>query len=106
MNIEQSIIEGCERLEVRLLAGTGARLAVFLSLLERWNRAYNLTAVRDPKAMVVRHVLDSLSILPWLEGIRVLDVGSGAGLPGILWRSSGRIANLSCWIATANVPAS
>jgi 16S rRNA (guanine527-N7)-methyltransferase len=83
MNIEQSIIEGCERLEVRLLAGTGARLAVFLSLLERWNRAYNLTAVRDPEAMVVRHVLDSLSILPWLEGIRVLDVGSGAGLPGI-----------------------
>ncbi|MDG4562928.1 MAG: 16S rRNA (guanine(527)-N(7))-methyltransferase RsmG [Candidatus Competibacter sp.] len=83
MNIEQSIIEGCERLEVRLRAGTGARLAVFLSLLERWNRAYNLTAVRDPKAMVVRHVLDSLSILPWLEGMRVLDVGSGAGLPGI-----------------------
>ncbi|QQS54184.1 MAG: 16S rRNA (guanine(527)-N(7))-methyltransferase RsmG [Candidatus Competibacteraceae bacterium] len=83
MNIEQSIIEGCERLEVRLLAGAGGRLAVFLSLLERWNRAYNLTAVRDPEAMVVRHVLDSLSILPWLEGMRVLDVGSGAGLPGI-----------------------
>ncbi|MGB5062501.1 MAG: 16S rRNA (guanine(527)-N(7))-methyltransferase RsmG [Candidatus Competibacter sp.] len=83
MNIEQSIIEGCERLEVRLPVGAGRRLAVFLGLLERWNHAYNLTAVRDQKAMVVRHVLDSLSILPWLEGPQVLDVGSGAGLPGI-----------------------
>jgi 16S rRNA (guanine527-N7)-methyltransferase len=77
--------------EARLLAGlVGLRLDPalagpllrYLGELVLWNKAYNLTAVRDPADMVTRHLLDSLSVLPHVQG-RVVDVGSGAGLPGI-----------------------
>lgn len=55
----------------------------YLLLLQKWNQTYNLTAVRDLDTMVSRHVLDSLAIMSWIKGHRVLDVGTGAGLPGI-----------------------
>lgn len=55
----------------------------YILLLHKWNRAYNLTAIRDVNLMVSLHLLDSLAILPWVNGSRVLDVGTGAGLPGV-----------------------
>jgi len=58
-------------------------LLAYLGLLSKWNKVYNLTAVRDPGEMVARHILDSLSILPWVGDGTLLDVGSGAGLPAI-----------------------
>jgi len=61
-------------------------LLAYLDLLVHWNRSYNLTAVRDPAGMVSRHLLDSLSVLPWLETAtpaHLLDAGTGAGLPGV-----------------------
>jgi 16S rRNA (guanine527-N7)-methyltransferase len=60
-----------------------AALAAFLELLERWNRVYNLTAVRDPAQIVDRHFVESLALRPWLRGERIADVGTGAGLPGM-----------------------
>jgi len=58
-------------------------LLTYLGLLHKWNHAYNLTAIRDIDSMVTRHLLDSLAILPWIKAPKLLDVGTGAGLPGI-----------------------
>jgi 16S rRNA (guanine527-N7)-methyltransferase len=62
------------------------RLAAYLALLAKWNKIYNLTAIRDPQRMVTHHLLDALAVVPHLPttaGLRILDVGSGAGVPGI-----------------------
>jgi 16S rRNA (guanine527-N7)-methyltransferase len=58
-------------------------LLAYLGLMQRWNKRFNLTAVRDESEMVTRHLLDSLSVHPHLSGEAIIDVGSGAGLPGI-----------------------
>lgn len=59
------------------------QLVLYVQLLDKWNKAYNLTSVRDPGQMLVRHILDSLVVDPHLQGQRFIDVGTGAGLPGI-----------------------
>lgn len=66
-----------------LEATLDAPLLAYLALLQKWNAAYNLTAIREPEQMLGLHLLDSLSILPQVEGERLVDIGSGAGLPGI-----------------------
>jgi 16S rRNA (guanine527-N7)-methyltransferase len=58
-------------------------LQAYLALLDRWNRAYNLTAIRDPREMVTKHVLDSLAMHGFVRGDKLADLGTGAGLPGI-----------------------
>lgn len=77
----QTLQEGSAQLGVALDAVQAARLQTYLALLERWNRTYNLTAVRDN--WVSNHLLDSLAVAPHLPEGSVVDVGSGAGLPGI-----------------------
>lgn len=83
MKLEKRLQQGLQEMGLDLAAPVREKLLTFLELLEKWNRAYNLTAVRDPEQMVPRHLLDSLSVLPYLQGPRVLDIGTGAGLPGI-----------------------
>jgi len=60
-----------------------AALLRFAALLQRWNQVFNLTAVRDPGEVITRHLLDTLAVLPYVPVGRLVDVGSGAGLPGI-----------------------
>ncbi|EAA3329029.1 16S rRNA (guanine(527)-N(7))-methyltransferase RsmG [Salmonella enterica subsp. enterica serovar Meleagridis] len=75
----------------RLLADAGISLTdhqktllvAYVDMLHKWNKAYNLTSVRDPNEMLVRHILDSIVVAPYLQGQRFIDVGTGPGLPGI-----------------------
>ena len=74
---------GARELGVELSEAQHEQLLAYLALLIKWNKAYNLTAVRNPDEMVSRHLLDSLSVVPFIKGARWLDVGSGGGMPGI-----------------------
>lgn len=77
--------DGIAALGLDLPAGVEQKLLDYLSLLVKWNKTYNLTAVRHEAEMVTHHLLDSLAVLPHLDGIRSLaDIGSGAGLPGLV----------------------
>jgi len=86
------LAEGIAALQLTLPAGAEEKLAGYLALLAKWNRTYNLTAIRDPDEMVTHHLLDSLAVLPVLEKsalagrreMHLADVGSGAGLPGLV----------------------
>lgn len=80
LNPEQLLNTGLKQFD---LVSMSEPLLEYLLLLNKWNAAYNLTAIRDLPSMINKHIFDSLAILPWIKGPRVLDVGTGAGLPGI-----------------------
>lgn len=77
------LADGLAALGVSLPDETQARLLQYLALIRKWNRVHNLTAMREPEMILIRHLFDSLAILPHIAGPRIVDVGSGAGLPGI-----------------------
>jgi 16S rRNA (guanine527-N7)-methyltransferase len=74
---------GIKELALDVTESQRRSLLEYIELLLKWNKVYNLTAVRDPLEMIVRHLLDSLAIAPWCAGQRLIDVGTGPGLPGL-----------------------
>ena len=92
IELASCIARGASQLKCALEAEQVERLVAYLRLIQRWNSTYNLTAIRDPADMAVQHILDCLSAVPPLRrhratsGLRrIIDVGSGAGLPGLLF---------------------
>lgn len=80
---QERLLEGLSALNLPLADPQVDALLRFIQLIAKWNKAYNLTAVRDPEEMVSLHILDSLAILPHIRPPRIADIGTGAGLPGI-----------------------
>ena len=83
MTAGEALAHGAAELHLELSADIRERLIKYVMLLKKWNKVYNLTAVRGEQEMVTRHLLDSLAVAPYAEARAILDVGSGAGLPGI-----------------------
>ena len=83
MSPEAQLAQGLLVLGLDLPGAARIRLLDYLALLDKWNRTYRLTALNDPALAVSHHLLDSLAVLPFVEGATLLDVGSGGGMPGI-----------------------
>lgn len=83
MSLADQLAHGLDALDLPAVTEVQKKLLDYITLIEKWNRVYNLTAVREPEKMLSHHVLDSLAVAPHVNGAFTLDVGSGAGLPGI-----------------------
>lgn len=81
--LRDQLVKGTLQLGLNLSEGQLNKLMDYLALLQKWNKVYNLTAIRNPQEMLVKHLLDSLAIVPHMQGQRWIDVGTGGGLPGI-----------------------
>ncbi|WEJ62625.1 16S rRNA (guanine(527)-N(7))-methyltransferase RsmG [Thiomicrorhabdus lithotrophica] len=77
------LIAGLEALKIELADEQIEKLMAYLTLLQKWNKVYNLTAIRDPEEMLIKHLLDSLAVVPHIKENRIIDVGTGGGVPGI-----------------------
>jgi 16S rRNA (guanine527-N7)-methyltransferase len=82
--LRQILLSGAEQMDLSLKDQQTEQLLSYLELMTKWNKTYNLSAIRDPQLGVKKHLLDSLSILPYVNNDSLLDVGAGAGLPGIV----------------------
>lgn len=83
-DLAEKLAAGIAEMGLQVAPEKQQSLLDYLALLAKWNKVYNLTAVRNPQEMVTLHLLDSLSVLPYIKGKSLLDVGSGGGLPGIV----------------------
>jgi len=81
--LKARLVEGAQQMGIALTDQQAADLLAYLLLFEKWNKAYNLSAVRDIEQMLSRHLLDSLSVVPYIDQQDYIDVGTGGGLPGI-----------------------
>lgn len=83
MSLDEQLASGLAQMGLAVNAEQQGRLLDYIALLHKWNKVYNLTAIREPENMLYQHLLDSLAVMPHVGTGRLLDVGSGAGLPGI-----------------------
>ena len=84
MQLAELLQNGIIEMDLQVGNDLQVKLLDYVNLLQKWNKVYNLTAIRDPKQMVIHHLLDSLAILPYIKAESWLDVGCGAGLPGLV----------------------
>ncbi len=77
------LMQGSESLSLTLTEQQAEKLVGYVERIDKWNKAYNLTSVREPEQMMVKHILDSIAVAPFIDGKTIIDVGTGPGLPGI-----------------------
>ena len=83
LDLREEVLEGLTKFGLQPTAKQANQTVNYLSLLEKWNKSYNLVSTKNVSELVERHLLDSLTINPFLSGRNILDIGSGAGFPGI-----------------------